>query len=71
MNSTEERLHMQRGRLIDAFVLADELLAEVDQVGLKDGPLDPAVAERLAIRLLVKRFGWVHVGPGQLVRHRK
>lgn len=71
VNSTEERLHQQRGRVIDAFVKADELIAEAQAAKLDCGPLDISIAERLAIRLLVKRFGWVNCSPGQLLRRVK
>lgn len=70
MNSTEESLHRQRGLVIDAFVLADELLDAAQKNKINSGPLDVSVAERLAIRLLVKRFGWVHASPDCLMRGR-
>jgi hypothetical protein len=68
MNDTEQSLHRKRGALIDAFVLADELCELAIRHGITSGPLDHSIAERLAIRLLVKRFGWVHTAPGQLRR---
>jgi hypothetical protein len=70
MNSTEESLHRQRGLVIDAFVLADQLLDAALKHKIQSGPLDVSVAERLAIRLLVKRFGWVHGSPDCLMRGR-
>jgi len=71
MNSTQESLHRERGRLIDAFAAADELIGKAEQEGIHSGPLDVSIAEKLAIRLLVKRFGWVMTAPGQLLRHDK
>lgn len=71
MNGTEESLHRQRGLVVDAFVLADELIEAAQKHRIQTGPLDVTIAERLAIRLLVKRFGWVHSAPGQLLRHEK
>ncbi len=71
MDSTEERLHVMRGRIIDAFVLADELIAEADRLGITSGPFDPQIAERLAMRLLVKRFGWRVTSPGFMQRYEK
>lgn len=68
MNGTEESLHRQRGLVVDAFVLADELIDAAQKHKIESGPLDVSIAERLAIRLLVKRFGWVHAAPGQLMR---
>lgn len=71
MDSTQESLHRQRGLVVDAFVLADELIDAAQKNQIVSGPLDVTIAERLAIRLLVKRFGWVHGAPGQLTRHEK
>lgn len=71
MDSTQESLHRQRGLLIDAFVLADELIETAQSHKIESGPLDITIAERLAIRLLVKRFGWVHNAPGQIMRREK
>lgn len=64
-------LDVRRGRLIDAFVAADEYLKELAAAGNPPGPADPTTAERLAIRLLVKHFGWRMTGAGQLLRVRQ
>jgi hypothetical protein len=71
MDSTQELLHRERGRLIDAFAAADELIGRAEKEQVHSGPLDVSIAEKLAIRLLVKRFGWVMTAPGQLLRHEK
>jgi len=71
MNSTEQSLHQKRGALIDAFVLADELVELAQNHKITAGPLDVSIAERLAIRLLVKRFGWIHTEPGAIRRVEK
>lgn len=71
MDSTQESLHRQRGLVVDAFVLADELIEAAQTNKIQSGPLDVTIAERLAIRLLVKRFGWVHNAPGQIMRREK
>jgi hypothetical protein len=68
MNINADELHRQRGRLIDAFAAADELIGEAERLKVHAGPLDVSIAERLAIRLLVKRFGWIVTEPGFMRR---
>jgi hypothetical protein len=70
MELTRDELHRQRGRLIDAFAAADELIGQAELLRVESGPLDVSIAERLAIRLLVKRFGWVVTQPGCIVRRK-
>lgn len=67
-NAPEDEIALQRGRLIDAFVKADEFIQRLEQLGHPPGPADAGTAERLAIRLLVKRFGWRMTAPGTLQR---
>lgn len=68
MDTTASELHRQRGKLIDAFVQADELVGQARQQGITEGPLEVEVVERLAIRLLVKHFGWRMTAPGTLLK---
>lgn len=68
MDATAERLHRERGQVVDAFARAEELIAEAKRLGLNAGPFEVQVAERLCIRLLVKHFGWTHGDPHTLRR---
>lgn len=61
-------LEAARIALIDSFVATDEFLSRCAQTADLPASIDVSVAERLAIRLLVKRFGWRMTGPGQLLR---
>ena len=65
-NPQADEVALKRGRLIDAFVKADEYIQELEALGHPPGPADAGTAERLAIRLLVKRFGWRMTAPGYL-----
>ncbi len=63
-------LEAARVALIDCFVECDDFLARCAQTPDLPASIDVSIAERLAIRLLVKRFGWRMTGPGQLLRLR-
>lgn len=70
MDSTHERLHRERGKVIDAFVAAEALIQDAKGAKVNTGPLDVQIAERLAIRLMCKHFGWVHCDADTLRRVR-
>jgi hypothetical protein len=58
----------KRAALIDAFVRCDEFIESCQAHPNLSRDVDPQLPERLAIRLLVKRYGWLHVSPSVLQR---
>lgn len=54
--------------MLGTLQATDTLLQEVRDAAPDLGPTDTRVAERLAVRLLTRYFGWTTISPGILVR---
>jgi hypothetical protein len=70
-------VYMPAEKLATAPLLPGELPRQAPQLPMRDNPppdsrspLEVVVAEKTAIRSLVRHFGWVHDGPDTLLRCR-
>lgn len=54
--------------MLGTLQATDVLLHEVREAANDLGPTDTRAAERLAVRLLTRYFGWTTIAPGVLAR---
>lgn len=55
-------------RIVDAYVQLHELIEASPRVPDCRAPEDVTLSERLAVRILVRHYGWHVTDPGTLVR---
>jgi hypothetical protein len=58
-------------RSLDAFCELDERLTRENRAPDVRSPQDVTLSEKLAVRILVKHYGWVALDANTLRRHRK
>lgn len=68
MNRTTELPPAADSALVAVLQQTETLLQEVQNAASDIGPTDTRIAERLAVRLLTRYYGWATVAPGVLVR---
>jgi hypothetical protein len=68
MDSTQQLTPATAKILVHHLDKTVEMLEAVEEAGPIMGPPDIRIAERLAIRILTRFFGWVTVQPGTLQR---
>jgi hypothetical protein len=54
--------------MLGTLQATETLLREVSAAAPDLGPTDTRAAEKLAVRLLTRYFGWTTIAPGVLVR---
>jgi hypothetical protein len=68
MKNTGELPSAAEIAMLGTLQATDTLLREASAAAPDLGPTDTRAAERLAVRLLTRYFGWTTIAPGVLVR---
>ena len=68
MNNTGQLPTAAEIAMLGTLQATEALLQEVTEAAPDLGPTDTRAAERLAVRLLTRYFGWTTIAPGVLVR---